>query len=150
MSSPLPPTPPEIISNQQAPAERNIMRERVLLTVALLMIAAMILYFSFAKDTVIQINCKGIEGGQTCAIMQSEEKPKEMYVCWELHRICSSGQLSVAKKCHRGRIEPNIPTVSLIAEAEFSNQENCEKVTAASIENVTVLPSWAAPTSNSK
>ena len=104
-------------------------------------------YYWFTPDTVVRIECKAIEGGQDCLLTQSQATPRHLYVCWEIVRICASGQSSVAKKCDNALIEPGTPTHSLIAASDFSNLAQCASVSAQSIEHMTVVPSWLAPAS---
>jgi hypothetical protein len=78
----------------------------------------------------IHSECKDISGGMSCAITHTSKKPQSLSVCVNIKRVCSNGLASNANACFNGLVAPETSGILVVASSEFSNAQNCPRVTA--------------------
>lgn len=106
----------------------------VLATVVVLGLVALIAH-QFGKETGFTVQCDPIKGGLECTIKPTGERALDARVCWEIHDVCENGTKSMVAKCIRNSLEQGRDFKGLIANNEFSNVDQCDKVTRRLIES---------------
>ena len=97
------------------------------------------------RETRVTVTCEPIKGGVACDVEPSGSRVLDANVCWELHHVCENGTKSMAAKCIRTSLEPGQRVRTLIANAEFSNHDKCDKLSARQIESVSISPKRGRP-----
>lgn len=116
-----------------------------------LVIAAAFYAISQIESVAVSAACENIPGGYSCLISGDNKNATSLGVCWSINRVCENGQKSSAKKCQSVYLAPGKSAKAILANAEFENNEKCDKVSAFSVENVSAgSPTFTYDASKSK
>ncbi|WP_205230013.1 hypothetical protein [Azospira oryzae] len=140
---------PTTAEDATKPKQKKIYGQFLWALVALIVIG-FVAQYALSPDTIVRVECKDIKGGLSCSITQSESSAKNLNVCWDINRVCKNGLRSSTRKCHKALLEPGVPAQTAVAFADFTNYENCGKVSAVVVENLIAVPVWLFLPENSK
>lgn len=91
---------------------------------------------TFGADVKVTIDCPAIQGGYNCQVSLISGAPPAISVCWDIHSVCSNGIRSSVNKCFKGHLEKDAPVHLLIANSDIRNHDQCDHISATSVENV--------------
>jgi hypothetical protein len=92
--------------------------------------------FTFGRDVSANVECTSIEGGYNCKVSLLSGSPTLLGACWEMKKVCANGVRSLHKRCFKGPVTKESPGLALVANSEFENHQQCDRVTAFTVENV--------------
>ncbi len=117
---------------------RKKSRTEVLSIAALTAAVVAFLYyaFTFGRDVSANVDCAPIEGGYNCKVSLLTGSPTILGACWEMKKVCANGIRTLHKRCFKGTVTKDSPGQALVANSEFENHQQCDRVTAVTVENV--------------
>jgi hypothetical protein len=120
------------------PQPRKKSRTEVLSKAALTaMVVAFFYYaFTFGRDVSAKVECAPIEGGYNCKVSLLTGSPTLLGACWEMKKVCANGVQALHRRCFKGSVIKESPGQALVANSEFENHQQCDRVTAITVENV--------------
>lgn len=117
---------------------KAIRAKDVLAYIAVLSALAGGLYYvvTFGADVKATVECLTIQGGYNCQVSLISGTPSAISVCWNINSVCSNGIRSSAKKYFKGTLVKDIPARLLIANSDIKNHDQCDHISATTVENV--------------
>ena len=91
---------------------------------------------TFGSSVKATVECPAIQGGYNCQVSLLSGTPPAINVCWEINSVCANGVRSSAKKCFKGHLEKDTPVRLLIANSDMKNHDQCDHISATTVENV--------------
>jgi len=138
-----PPDPLGVSSDSVSPDAKRMRTKDVLGYSFLAIIAVSLTYYvlTFGKDVKAKVECPTIKGGYNCVVSLVSGSPPLISMCWEINGVCSNGVRTSVKKCFNGHLENNSPAQVLIANSDIQNYNQCDHISATSIENIELVVS---------
>ncbi|MCZ8251662.1 MAG: hypothetical protein O9318_04255 [Hylemonella sp.] len=121
------------------------------IVVIVIMVFVGSIFFSKTFESVaVQVSCDSISGGYVCNLTSDTKNPTTLNTCWSINRVCENGVLSDVRKCQSIYFQPGKGSVITLANSEFTNDNECKKVSAFSVEEVSLVSSDSQPANTSK
>ena len=146
-------TNPKASQEESTPVSSGRNAYRIDAPIVVIVIVTILAAFVFSKisePVEVQVTCNNISGGFACTLTSDTKNSAMLNACWSINRVCENGVKSSARKCQSIYFQPGKDSVSVLANSEFENDNECKKVSAFSVEDISLASPESRPANTLK